>query len=478
MLHRELLVNGYLIGGPCDNSVPKIIIRSPFDGSVIGTAAEALRSDAMVAVETSAVAFEKWRRSTRLDRQRLLRSIAGVVRARESELAELLTLEVGKPISWAKGEVDRLAITFDLAGDLVSQYGGQWIPVDFDERGDGYRCVAERVPVGPVLAIVPYNWPYNLAAHKIAPALAVGCTVVLKASHQAPLSTLSLARLINEAGCPPGVVNAVYCEPEVAEAMALDSRIKMISFTGSPSVGWRLKKVAAEKRVSLELGGDATAIVCADGDLDFAVQRCVAGGYGYAGQICIAVQHVTVESSVYDKFKDSMVKATLACPSGDPKDPTTVCGPMISSEAVDKVMSWIDEAVSAGARLLAGGTRAGNVIAPTLLEDVPFSTKLGHEEVFGPVLTLSRFETLDEAIATVNASSYGIQCGLFTHDIRLVEKAFREIDTGGLIVGDYPTLRFDNLPYGGIKKSGFGREGVQFAMDEMTEWKTLLIRGR
>jgi acyl-CoA reductase-like NAD-dependent aldehyde dehydrogenase len=261
MIHRELLIDGFLLGGPCDNSVGKVLIRAPYDGDVVGTAAVAGPTETEHAVAAAKRAFETWRSSSRRVRQGLLRRIAMSVREREDELVDLLTREVGKPVSWSRGEVSRLAVTFDHAADLLATYGGEWMPVDFDARGAEYRCLVERFPVGPVLAIVPYNWPFNLAAHKIAPALAVGCTTILKASHQAPLSTLTLARLIHDAGCPQGVLNALYCDPEQAEAMARESRIAMVSFTGSPTVGWHLKRLLAEKRVSLELGGDATAIV-------------------------------------------------------------------------------------------------------------------------------------------------------------------------------------------------------------------------
>lgn len=476
MLHCELLINGFFIGGPCDNSVPKVIVRSPYDGSVVGSAAEALADEAEAAVAAAAQAFETWKRSPVRQRQAVLRKTAALVRERQAELTGLLVKEIGKPLTWAQGEVARLAVTFDLAADLCSVRGGETMPLDFDARGDGYRCVAERRPVGPILAIVPYNWPFNLAAHKVAPALAAGCTVILKASHQAPLSTLTLGRLIHEAGCPAGVVNALYCEPAVAEKMVLDPRVKAVSFTGSPAVGWHLKRLAPEKRVSLELGGDAFAVIYADADLDFAVQRCAAGGYGYAGQVCIAVQHVLVADAVYGEVREKLTEATKSCAYGDPALSTTVCGPLISEQAAEKTIQWIEEAMAGGAKLLAGGTREGALVAPTLLEHVPASCRLAKEEVFGPVLTLSRFGSFEQAVERVNASAYGIQCGVFTRDLRLAHRAFEEIEAGGVVIGDYPTLRFDNMPYGGVKQSGFGREGVRFAMDEFTEWKAMLVR--
>ncbi|HZH97714.1 MAG TPA: aldehyde dehydrogenase family protein, partial [Fimbriimonadaceae bacterium] len=355
-------------------------------------------------------------------------------------------------------------------------YGCEALPVDYDPRGSGYTCRVERFPIGVVFGIVPYNWPYNLAAHKLAPALAVGNTVVLKPSSTACLSTLTLARIIQEAGCPAGVVNAVPCPSSIVEKALNDPRIAMLSFTGSPPVGWKLKGLLPEKRVSLELGGDASAIVAPDADLDWATTRIVQGAYGYAGQICIAIQHVLVHESIYTDMRERLVRATTECSWGDPELEETVCGPVINSDAADKVEAWRDEAVAAGAVVIAGGERRGNTVQPTLLEGVPCSVKLANEEVFGPLLTLAPYRDLDEALARVNSSDYGIQAGIFTRDLSVAERAFRELEVGGVIVNDYPTLRFDSMPYGGVKRSGFGREGVRYAMDEMTELKTLVVR--
>lgn len=471
-----MLINGHLIGGPCDQAVGKQVVKAPFDGKIVGTAAEGDERDLRTAVDAAHDAFKTWRNSPRRDRQALLRKIASLVRDRKDELVDVLSREVGKPVVWSEGEVLRLAITFEDAADEVSRFGLEQMPVDMDPRGDGYRLTVERFPIGVILGIVPYNWPFNLAAHKLAPALATGNTIVLKPSQQAPLSTLSLARLIHDAGCPPGVVNAVNVPSKHILPVARDPRVKMLSFTGSPPVGWMLKKELAEKRVSLELGGNATAIVAEGADLDWAIPRIVAGGYGYAGQICIAIQHVLVHRSFYAEVRKRLVAGTEACPSGDPMDRKVVCGPLISSDATQKVMDWIDEATELGGKLLAGGTREGNVVAPTLIENVPGAAKLSCQEVFGPVLTLAPFDTLDEAIERVNFSEFGIHCGIFTTDLRVAERAFREIEVGGVIVNDYPTLRFDNMPYGGVKRSGFGREGVRYAMEEMTELKAMLTR--
>lgn len=476
MVHREMLIDGHFIGGECDQAVGKAVIRAPYDGKVVGTAAEGGWSELNTAIQAAEDAFNAWRHSPRRERQTLLRKIASSIRERSQELSEILTKEVGKPITASRGEVARLSLTFDYAADLLTSYGHEAIPVDMDARGDGYRCVAERLPIGVIFCIVPYNWPYNLAAHKIAPALATGNTVVVKPSPLAPISTLTLLRIIHEAGCPPGVVNGVLCEPDVAERGLKDPRVKMLSFTGSVPVGWHLKRELPEKRVVLELGGDASAIVCEDADLDWAIPRIVAGGYAYAGQICISIQHVLVHGSLYEEARRRLIEETRSCPSGDPMDEKVVCGPLVSDRAADKVQSFIEEAVQKGASVLAGGGRKGNLIEPTLIEEVPEDAQLAHEEAFGPVLTLRPFTDLSAAIGTVNRSPYGLQAGIFTHDVRNAEQAFRELEVGGVIVNDYPTLRFDNMPYGGVKRSGIGREGLKYAMDDMTEIRTMLLR--
>ncbi len=478
MLHRELLVGGHFFGGVCDQGVAKGPVYAPYDGHVVGTCAEGTWQEMDAAIDAADSAFATWKASSRRDRQTLLRTIARLVRERAQELVDLLTDEVGKPVTWSWGEVKRLAVTFDLAADYLSSPSGEVLPTDFDERGTGYRCLVERFPVGPVLAVTPYNWPYNLAAHKIAPALAAGNTVVFKPSPLSPLSSLTLARLIHEAGCPEGVLNAVVCNGPTTQKAVTDPRIKMVSFTGSDTVGWMIKGLVPEKRVALELGGDASAIVMADADLDWTVSRLVAGGYGYAGQVCISIQHVLVEQSVYGDVKERLIEATRDCPTGDPRNAETVCGPLIGAAAADKVQEWTQEALDRGAKGLVIGERVGNVVGPTLLEDVSPDSRLGGCEVFGPVLTLQAFGKPSQAYERVNQSSYGIHCGVFSHDMRVSEEAFRSLEVGGVIVNDYPTLRFDNMPYGGVKRSGTGREGIASAFAEMSEPRVLLARCR
>ncbi|MBX3117724.1 MAG: aldehyde dehydrogenase family protein [Fimbriimonadaceae bacterium] len=474
MLHLEMLIDGHFIGGPCDQAVGKEIVKNPYDQSIVGTVAEGGWNEANAAISAAQEAFLTWRKSSASERSKLLGLIAMEIRERGEELAHLLVAEIGKPITWARGEVSRLAITFDLASVEALNWEPETLDFGFDSRGKDYSGSFFRFPVGPVLCIVPYNWPFNLTAHKLAPALATGNTIILKPSGLAPISTMTLARIIHECGCPPGVLNCVNVPAPVAEKMALNPRVKVVNFTGSPKVGWHLKQICWEKKVLLELGGNASVIVMPDADLQWAASRTAVSAYGYAGQVCISAQHCWVHASVYDEFKHRLIEATQACPTGDPAQEETVCGPLMNSESVDRVISWIDEAESAGADILVRGAREGNVLGPTLIENVPSSVPLGCEEVFGPVLTLAPFDEISEAIAKVNASQYGIHASLFTHDQSVIDQVYAELEVGGLIVNDFPSLRFDNMPYGGVKRSGFGREGVRFAMEEMTEPKMIV----
>jgi acyl-CoA reductase-like NAD-dependent aldehyde dehydrogenase len=476
MRHGELLIGGHFFGGPCDQGIGKGQVHAPYDGKMIGTVAEAGWPEVDAALHAAEEAFKTWSLSPRRDRIQLLRRIAALVRERREELAILMAQEVGKPIKLARGEVDRMAITFDLSADLLTHPSGLTLPADYDPRGDRVRISVESFPVGPVLAITPWNWPYNLAAHKIAPALAAGCTVVLKGASTAALSTLTLARLIHEAGCPDGVLNAVHCPGKLAEKATLDDRIKAVTFTGSAEVGWGLKQKANKKRVVLELGNDSHAIVTPSADLEKSMTACAASAFAYAGQVCISLQHLLVHEDVYDQAKELLIEKTQATKFGDPMDEDVVCGPLIRPEDADRVLEWLDESERAGARILSGGNRIGQVIEPTLIEDVPPTTKLGCEEVFGPVVTLSSFKTLDEAITRVNRSQFGLQSSIFTARLDEADQAFRQIQTGGLVINDSPSLRIDGMPYGGVKESGVGREGPRWAFEDYVEPRTRIER--
>ncbi|MFN3728339.1 MAG: aldehyde dehydrogenase family protein [Fimbriimonadaceae bacterium] len=482
MRHGELLIDGHFLGGPCDQAIPKSVVTSPFDGSTVGTVADCDARHFDWAVDAAVHSFLRWRHSALEERRSLLRRIAERVRADREDLAQLLVHEVGKPILWAQAEVDRTATTFELAAHALDdphyRPGGHELDAipyaELDRRAANYRAGVRREPLGPVLAITPYNWPFNLAAHKIAPALAVGATVVLKGSSQAALSTLALGRHIHECGCPSGVLNAVAADGETTSAFVADPRFGLVSFTGSPSVGWAIRRQVIDKPVLLELGGDGFAVIHGDADLDRAVERVVWGGFGYAGQICIAVQHVLVEASVYDEVRERLIRATQDCPYGDPGDVHTVCGPLISESAANKVQEWTDEAVAFGAKLLVGGTRSGAMIAPTLIENVPKAARLYRNEVFGPVITLQAYTSTSGAIDRINTSPYGIHLGVFTQDENVVTAFDDGTLMGGVVWNDVPTVRFDALPYGGRGQSGVGREGIPWSLEEFTALRTLV----
>ncbi|MBX3114725.1 MAG: aldehyde dehydrogenase family protein [Fimbriimonadaceae bacterium] len=473
-MHQELLINGVFIGGPCDQSIGKTQHYAPYDGALVGTAAEAGWSEVTAAIDAAKTAFETWRFSKKADRAKLLKSIGQTVRERKEELATLMAQEIGKPVTQARAEVDRLALTFELSAELAVKDHTRTIDVSYDPRDTGLKCTSERFPIGPILAIVPYNWPYNLAAHKIAPALAAGNTVVVKTPSMGTLCTLALGRIIHECGCPDGVVNVLNMPSALAQKAAQDERIAMLSFTGSPKVGWMLKELLPKKKVALELGGDATAIVAADADIEKALKELPTAAFAYAGQICISLQHILVQESLYESFKTKFLSAVEEIQTGDPLDESTICGPVISDDVADKVMELLSSSEDAGATILTGGSRIGNVIEPTVLEGITRDHTLGREEAFAPLVTLQSYSTDEEAIEWVNASQFGIHASLYTTEKSRVQRYYEEIEIGGLIINNPPSLRFDAMPYGGVKNSGFGREGVENTFHEMTEEKLLL----
>jgi acyl-CoA reductase-like NAD-dependent aldehyde dehydrogenase len=427
---------------------------------------------AAVAAERTVAAMPRYQRQT------ILRSVAAGLEREREQLAQLMTSESAKPIRFARAEVDRAVSTFSLAADEVTRPIGEMLPLDVTAAGVGYTAIAARRPLGAIGAIAPFNFPLNLVAHKVAPALAVGNPVVLKAPPQAPGCAFELARIVHGAGWPEEALRVVHAPVAVAERLATDERLKMITFTGSSAVGWHLKAIAGRKRVALELGGNAAALVGADADLAWAAKRIALGAYAQAGQVCIKVQRILVDRSRYDAFVPLLLAEIAALAVGDPRDEATMVGPVIDDRAAERIAAWVDEALASGARMLAGRPRDGRLIYPTLLEQTTPSMKVECEEIFGPVATIAPVEGLDDGIARINASRYGLQAGVFTTDIRTIATCFEQIEVGGVVINDYPTLRVDNFPYGGIKESGFGREGVRYAMDEMSEIKTLVVKYR
>jgi glyceraldehyde-3-phosphate dehydrogenase (NADP+) len=450
-------------------------VRSPYDGHEVARVHLGGEPEMEEATLAAIRAFKEMRRLSRGERAGILRRAAEGVLRRKEEMAATMTDEMGKPIAFARAEVDRCATTFTLAAEEAKRWTGEIVPVDIEAHSKSYYALTVLVPLGPIAAISPFNFPLNLVAHKLAPCLAIGSSMVLKPARQTPLEALALAEILSEAGAPPGAFNVVNCEPAVGERLATDDRFPFLTFTGSVGVGWRLKQKAWKKRVTLELGGNAACIVHSDADLDYAVQKAIAGGFGQAGQSCISVQRILVHEPIYPAFEKKLLDGVSRLKTGDPKDPQTVVGPVIDGASADRILSWISEAKAAGARLLAGGGRDGNLIQPTVVSDAAGSLKISCQEVFGPVVTLGRYGDFDEALRIADDSAYGLQAGVFTHDIRLIRRAVENLNVGGVVVNDVPTTRVDCMPYGGTRDSGLGREGPRYAMHEMSEPRLVLF---
>ncbi|HEV2290569.1 MAG TPA: aldehyde dehydrogenase family protein [Gemmatimonadales bacterium] len=454
-------------------------IRNPFDDSVVARAEQADAADLELALTAAVRGAAELRALPRHTRRDILEATARRLTAERDALAALIVREGGKPVSQALGEVDRAALTFSFAADEARRWGGEVLPLDVDPRTPSATAIVSRFAAGPVAAISPFNFPLNLVAHKLAPAIAVGASVVLKPPPQDPGAAFALARILREAGLPADALSVLHLPIPLAERLATDDRMKVLSFTGSAAVGWHLKAAAPKKRVLLELGGNAAAIIHEDaGDLASIAARVAAGAFAYAGQVCIKVQRVLVHRPVAAAFTEALLRATRALPVGDPADPRTVVGPMIDARNADRVEAWVDAAEAAGAVRLERGPRRRNVVAPIVLTSVPHDAKVWAEEVFGPVLVVEPYDTFDGALGVVNDSRYGLQAGVFTRDVRRIWQAFERLEVGGVIANDYPTLRVDTYPYGGVKDSGFGREGVRYAMEEMSELRTLVLAGK
>ncbi len=410
-----------------------------------------------------------------------LLAISRRISDRAEELARLITSENGKPIFWARGEVARAVSVFRLASEEARRWSGESMRLDTDKAAEGRVAHIRRVPRGPVLAISPFNFPLNLVAHKVAPALAVGSPIVLKPAPKTPLSALVLAELVAETDLPAGMLSVLNVPNEQATSLVADERLPVVSFTGSGPVGWQIQKAAPHKHVTLELGGNGAAVVCSDwssdDDLDWAADRTATFSNYQAGQSCVGVQRAFVHEGVYDAFRSRVVAAVEALAVGDPFDDATRVGPVINEEAAERIVSWVDEAVQGGATVLTGGGRQGTTVEPTVLEGVAADDKVSCQEVFGPVLTLESVPADADAFAKVNASSYGLQAGVFTHNLQTAFRAHRELEVGGVIVGDVPSYRADQMPYGGVKDSGVGREGVRYAMQDYTYDRVMVLTG-
>lgn len=464
------------LGGKPFQTALTLPVKDKFTGEVMSEVALADSSTILKAIELAHRSLETLAQLSHYDRKEILGSCVYQIKQRKEELAYLLCLEVGKTLKDARGEVGRLIDTFSLAQEETGRLEGQWFSLDSSQRAKHYQGFYKRFPVGLCSFISPFNFPLNLTAHKIAPAIAVGCPFILKPASRTPLTSLILGEILSNSALPSDSFSILPCSRDGADLFTTDDRIKLISFTGSPEVGWKIKERAGKKRVVLELGGNAACIVTASCNLKDAVARILIGAFSQNGQSCISVQRILVHHSIFQEFKDLFAEGATKLQVGNPQLPETDLGPLISESEAARLENWITDAVKAGATLLAGGTRKGPFITPTVLENVPPELPLNCEEAFGPVATLSSFGDFDEALAEVNRSRFGLQAGVFTRHLDDTFKAFEKLQVGGVVINEVPSWRSDAMPYGGIKDSGLGREGVRFAMEEMTELKSLVIR--
>jgi len=447
-----------------------------FTGAVATRVALADARAIDAAIAAAHAAEVPMRKLAAYERQAVLEHCVARFKERAEELAESLCIEAGKPIKDSRGEVSRFIDTFKIASELAVNIPGEVIPLDRSPRAKGYFGMSKRVPIGACSFISPFNFPLNLAAHKVAPALAVGCPFVLKPASLTPLGALVMGEVLAETNLPEGAFSILPCRRDGADLFTVDERLKLLSFTGSPEVGWDLKARAGKKKVVLELGGNAAVIVDHDTNLDDAIPRIIFGAFYQSGQSCIGVQRIIVHESIYEEFRSRLVAETKKLKSGDPKLEDTFVGPVISDKEADRMENWINSAVAAGATLLCGGTRSGNVITPTLLENVPHSEPAYAEEFFGPAACLMKYSDFEEALDLVNDSHFGLQAGIFTRDIYKAHLAWDTLEVGGVVIGDVPSWRVDHMPYGGVKDSGLGREGIRYAIEDMSEIRLFVLR--
>ncbi len=468
---------GFLLCGKEWDDGDAFEVRSPWDQGLVGRVTLATRADARQAVHHAVASLRRTRALPRWKRREILEDVAAALIEQKERFAQLILAEAGKPIRMARAEVDRAVMTFKTAAEEVSRTGGESLPLDLTEGNEGRWGLVQRFPVGPVLAITPFNFPLNLVAHKVAPAMAAGCPVIVKPAPQTPFTALALGEIILKAGWPDEALAVLpLSNADTAWLAEKEDRVKLVSFTGSAKVGWELKAHSGRKRVLLELGGNAALIVHGDWHtLDAAAERAAHAAFGFAGQSCIGLQRIFVERSIFQTLLWKVVDQANKLVVGDPADEKTDVGPMVRPAEMDRVEAWVKEAVEGGAKLLAGGERKGPVLTPAVLTGTKAGMKVRDEEAFGPVVAIEPYEDFEEALAEVNHSKYGLQAGLLTRDANRILTAYRELEVGALIVGDTPSWRLDPMPFGGVKDSGLGREGIRFAMDEMTEPRMLVM---
>ncbi|MFW6122960.1 MAG: aldehyde dehydrogenase family protein [Thermodesulfobacteriota bacterium] len=468
---------GCFINGKWLTTEQNFPIHSPWSGEVVGEVSLAGPQEweaAIVAAQKAAGVLKRW---SSQQRRQLLEALAAGVKARRDEFVHTIVAEGGKPVTYARGEMARGITTLTLAAEEADRIGGEVLPLDLIQAAAGRWGITRRFPVGPVLGIAPFNFPFNLVAHKVGPALAAGNPILIKPASATPLTALKLAEVFEQAGGPPGGLQVFPSRTELAERAVGDDRLKVLSFTGSAAVGWHLKAQAGRKKVILELGGNAATIIDADADLQRAARRSAIGAFAHAGQVCIAVQRVLVHEKIFDEFLRTFldtIKREIA--AGDPAREDTVVGPFINNDAAARVRAWVTEALERGAQLVTGGLGEGNLMPPTVLTEVSPDMKVWREEIFGPVATLTPFTDFAEALEMANDSVYGLQAGVFTNTLSHAWQAFETLEVGGVILNDSPVFRVDHMPYGGIKASGLGREGLRYAVEELTELRLLALK--
>lgn len=466
----------FLLAGESVERETCIEVINPYSGEAIGAVAQASAADADAACQAAVDVFPETRKLASWQRAAILNRVAERILAEKEELARGLCREAGKPIVDARVEVDRAVQTFRIAAEEAKRIGGDVLPLDWTSGTEGRIGLIRRFPLGPILGITPFNFPLNLVAHKVAPALASGNPVLIKPAPQTPFTALRLGQMVIEAGWPKGGISVLPCSNEIAAQMVADSRLRMLSFTGSTAVGWQLRQAAGRKRVTLELGGNAAVIVAADADLDLAAERIVQGGFTYSGQSCISVQRVYADAAIAEALRQRLRPRVAALKVGDPFEESTRVGPVINENAAQRIEAWIKEAVDAGAHIEVGGKRQCTIVEPALLSEVPDGVSLAQEEVFGPLVYVNDYTDFDHALNSINQSRYGLQAAIFTQRWDLMAAAWNTLEVGAVLVNESTAWRADHMPYGGVKESGIGREGLRSAVEEMTESRMLVLR--
>ena len=476
--YNNLIKKGNYIAGEWyyngNGEILKVVDK--YSSKELATLPLATEDQMETAIVSAVDGFNSYKKWPAGQRSAILTKLRNLIEEHQDELAQLIVNEAGKPLSYSKGEISRCIATVEMAAAEALTFKGEIIPMDF-AAGTGKTAFTKPFPIGVVACVTPFNFPLNLVLHKVAPALAAGCSVVIKPAPQTPLSTIALTSLIEKLDLPKGVFNVVNCDIPVAEKMVRDSRVAKLSFTGSEKVGWYLKSIVGRKRVTLELGGNAAVIIDESADLETAAKTTAVGAYLYAGQICISTQRIFVHQKKYKEFTDLLITAIKNLKVGDPNDNETLVGPVIDSGHLQRIDSWVKEATNNGAKILTGGEivhKKHNIYAPTLLSNTDTSMKVNCAEVFGPIAIIDSFSNFDEAIEMTNDSEYGLQAGVYSNSFLNIKKAHEELEVGGVIVNNIPGFRIDNMPYGGVKGSGFGREGIKYAMEEMTEQRLIV----